>query len=252
MEVLAEFLGAGSRLRDGRDKEGAHAGIFPPVQSLIVIGEVAGDLCGHPLMAHGGSIRFQENMESIFSLWATLMLQDKVRIRTDGDRGCAVAGNGIPKRRTFIPVGKRDGTDPRKEQHTRMNVGDEKRVPDADLGELVMAESFFCEDLRRIAVLDQDRYSLGGDRINLFLHEARDAGQVPALLELVEPAPKRPNGAAGEHRKMIDRRDAQLMHEVQQFDVAVLKFKSIFRRHVSLVVSRMRVVLKNSNIERSG
>src|ERR1039457_5654422 len=104
-------------------------------------------------------------------------------------------------------------------------------MPDADLGEFVMPEPPRREILRGVTVLDENRSGLGAYSVNLLLHEPGNGREIATFLQFVEPSPKRPNGASRESGQVIDSRDTKLVHKVQELDVAVLEFKSVFRRH---------------------
>src|SRR5438132_10986508 len=104
-------------------------------------------------------------------------------------------------------------------------------MADADLGKLMVPEPPLGESPRSVPVLDQDGHGLGANRVNLFLHEAGDRGEIMACLKFQKPAPERSYGSAREYGQVIDGRDTKLVHRVQQFDVTILEFKSVFRGH---------------------
>jgi hypothetical protein len=65
----------------------------------------------------------------------------------------------------------------------------------------------------------------------------------------IEPGPQafrrraqRFRGAAGEHGQVVDVRKAKLVHEVQQFKVAVCDFEAISCRHGRVTLPRIRWV----------
>src|ERR1700676_4953023 len=97
MEILPEFVGALTCLRDCRHNKRPHPWILLPVSALLIVSEVSGDLRGHALVAHGRPIRFQENMKFIFPFRSVRLLKDEIRIRTDGDwRIIPAVDDGIP------------------------------------------------------------------------------------------------------------------------------------------------------------
>src|SRR5580658_3066773 len=162
MEVLPELLRAGSRLRHGRDEECRHTGIFPRVESLFIVSEITGDLRGHAAVGHRGSVRFEKYMYLILSVRTPRILKGEIRVGTDRDHGSVVAGNNrIPKRRTFLPVRKFCGTGTREQEHARMDVRDEERMPDANLSEFVISEALRGKVARRVSVFDQNRFARG-------------------------------------------------------------------------------------------
>ncbi|HZL27799.1 MAG TPA: hypothetical protein VFC39_14835 [Acidobacteriaceae bacterium] len=92
-------------------------------------------------------------------------------------------------------------------------------MADADLGKFVVPELPLREFSRGISVLDQDWDALGTDRVNLFLHEAGDGGEIATCLKFEKPAPERSHGSPGECGQVINGRDTKLVHRVQQLDV---------------------------------
>jgi hypothetical protein len=56
-------------------------------------------------------------------------------------------------------VGELDGTVACEENHARMDVCNEERMPDTYLGEFVVAEPFVSQVARCITVLNQYRHS---------------------------------------------------------------------------------------------
>src|ERR1022692_2693468 len=95
-------------------------------------------------------------MKSIFSLRPSGVLENEVGVRTDWNRGFGLVGeDGIPKQGTFLPMGDLYRASACEEQHARMDVRDEERMPDADLGELAMPETFLLQVLRSVPLLYQ-------------------------------------------------------------------------------------------------
>src|SRR5438552_4828644 len=127
---------------------------------------------------------------------------------------------------------ERDRTRAREKEHTRMDVSDKKRMPDTDVGEFVVAEPLSRQVPRGITVLDQNGNATGADGVNLFLHETRNGDEIAALPKREESTPKGADGASRKRREVIDRRKPKLEDVIEQFDVAVLEFKPIFRWHV--------------------
>ena len=115
-------------------------------------------------------------------------LQDEIRIWADWDLGVALAGgDGIPRQLTFLPEHELCGSAARERDHPRMDVGDEEQMPDADLGEFVVPETFVGQVGARVALLDQNRHAFRTDSVDLLLHEACDGCEITAFPEFVKP-----------------------------------------------------------------
>jgi len=116
------------------------------------------------------------------------LLQDEIRICADWDLGVALAGaDGIPRQPTFLPEHELCGSAARERDRPRMDVGDEERMPDADLREFVAPETVVGQVGGRVALLDQKRHAFRTDSVDLLLHEACDGCEITAFPEFVKP-----------------------------------------------------------------
>ena len=108
--------------------------------------------------------------------------QDEIRVWAAWDLWVALTGGaGIPRQLTFLPGHELCGSAARERDHPRMDVGDEERMPDADLGEFVAPETFVGHVGGLVALLDQNQHAFRTDSVDLLLHEACDGCEITGV-----------------------------------------------------------------------